>query len=255
MSDLATVLLYWLPCPSLKRDVIVSKIKDCEGDEASTHGKISFEETIFHPTGGGQFNDCGSFMDKNGIKFEIVDVILDKATGIVEHKFKYDGRELKLNVGDNITVEVNNERRSRARRLHSAGHLLDVAMKRMNVNWQPGKGVHELDNCYVEYIYNKDIKEWNPELQQELMDNLGKVIVELVNESIPSVVVIDDVTVNEKNSSTLKPIWTSLRSVTIGGLDCPCGGTHVDNTNELTGIKIINVVKKRKNIRVSYEVA
>jgi len=254
MDDKPTILLYWLPNPAYRSHVTVSKIIQCSGDEATTHGVICFDQTILHPTGGGQFNDTGSFTNKEGSKFEIVDVILNKTLGTVEHKFKYEDQRLSLCNGDLVTIEVNPERRAKARCLHSAGHLLDVAMKKMNVNWVPGKGVHELDNCYVEYIYDKDIKEWNPELQKELLDNLGKTIEDLVVAEIPTKVEIDDVLLNDENTATIQPIWTSRRSVTVGGLDCPCGGTHVNNTNELKGVKVKSVAKKRKNIRVSYEV-
>lgn len=33
-----------------------------------------------------------------------------------------------------------------------------------------------------------------------------------------------------------------------------CGGTHVGNTRELSGLKILKIKKKKGKIRVSYEV-
>ena len=44
-----------------------------------------------------------------------------------------------------------NKRRLYAR-LHSAGHLLDVAVSNIGLSWQPGKGYHFPDSPYVEYI-------------------------------------------------------------------------------------------------------
>ena len=52
-------------------------------------------------------------------------------------------------------------------RLHSAGHLIDIAVKRVGLvvfyiiifklkNWQPNKGYHFPDSPYVEYIGNYD---------------------------------------------------------------------------------------------------
>lgn len=36
-------------------------------------------------------------------------------------------------------------------RLHSAGHLLDIAVKKLGIAWKPGKGYHFSDGPYVEY--------------------------------------------------------------------------------------------------------
>jgi Ser-tRNA(Ala) deacylase AlaX len=37
-------------------------------------------------------------------------------------------------------------------RLHSAGHLLDVAVSRLKLDWKAGKGYHFQDSPYVEYV-------------------------------------------------------------------------------------------------------
>lgn len=37
-------------------------------------------------------------------------------------------------------------------RIHSAGHLLDIAVKKIGLAWKPGKGYHFADSPYVEYI-------------------------------------------------------------------------------------------------------
>ena len=38
----------------------------------------------------------------------------------------------------------------------------------------------------------------------------------------------------------------------IGGLGCPCGGTHVCNSRELKGIKVTKIKIKKDVIKVSY---
>ena len=43
------------------------------------------------------------------------------------------------------------------------------------------------------------------------------------------------------------------RSVEIGGLCIGCGGTHVEDVCEIGGVKIKGVQKKKKNMRVTYE--
>lgn len=33
---------------------------------------------------------------------------------------------------------------------------------------------------------------------------------------------------------------------------CPCGGTHVKHVTDIAGIEVTKIVKKGKNLRVSY---
>ena len=41
----------------------------------------------------------------------------------------------------------------------------------------------------------------------------------------------------------------------MGGLGCPCGGTHVANTSELKAVKVEAIKSKGKVTRVSYTVS
>ena len=45
-----------------------------------------------------------------------------------------------------------------------------------------------------------------------------------------------------------------VRVVCVGGLGCPCGGTHVRTTSELGKVKVEAVKTKGKVTRVSYTV-
>lgn len=42
------------------------------------------------------------------------------------------------------------------------------------------------------------------------------------------------------------------RIVTVAGLSCPCGGTHVRSTRELEGVRVTKVKAKKSTLRVSY---
>ena len=42
---------------------------------------------------------------------------------------------------------------------------------------------------------------------------------------------------------------------TNGGMACPCGGTHVNDTGEIAAIKIEGIKSKGKVTRVSYSVS
>ena len=53
-----------------------------------------------------------------------------------------------------------------------------------------------------------------------------------------------------------KAMWGSglVRVVNVGGLGCPCGGTHVANTGELLAVTVSAIKSKGKVTRVSYTV-
>ena len=44
------------------------------------------------------------------------------------------------------------------------------------------------------------------------------------------------------------------RIVTVAGLACPCGGTHVRSTRQLEGVRVTKLKAKKGTLRVSYAV-
>lgn len=44
----------------------------------------------------------------------------------------------------------------------------------------------------------------------------------------------------------------TTRIVTVAGLVCPCGGTHVSSTGQLGGVRVTRVKPKKGTLRVSY---
>ena len=47
-------------------------------------------------------------------------------------------------------------------------------------------------------------------------------------------------------------VVNGVRIVSVGGMDCPCGGTHIRDTSELGKVTVEKVVAKGKVTRVSY---
>lgn len=48
---------------------------------------------------------------------------------------------------------------------------------------------------------------------------------------------------------------TATRIVTVAGLACPCGGTHIKSTGQLEGVRVTKVKAKKGTLRVSYTLA
>lgn len=47
----------------------------------------------------------------------------------------------------------------------------------------------------------------------------------------------------------------ATRVVTVAGLSCPCGGTHVGATRQLEGVRVTKVKAKKGTLRVSYSLS
>ena len=76
-------------------------------------------------------------------------------------------------------MEIDGEFRAMNARIHSAGHLLDMAMNRAGrTDLKPGKGYHFVEGPYVEYIGNVDNKE-----HQDLIDTLNKHCSDIISEA------------------------------------------------------------------------
>ena len=65
--------------------------------------------------------------------------------------------DAKFLPGEEVTLSINEASRRLHARIHSAGHLLDIAMTKLGqTHLKPGKGYHFPKGAYVEYIGNID---------------------------------------------------------------------------------------------------
>ena len=67
---------------------------------------------------------------------------------------------------------IDQDKRKIYARVHSAGHLLDVAMRRIGFMNKPGKGYHFAKGAYVEYIGKMDAGE-REKTMAELAPKIG----------------------------------------------------------------------------------
>ena len=98
-------------------------------DIIENNGEFSLvtDLTIFHPQGGGQPKDEGFITSAdNTVKFKVTD--LKGKDDAILHIGKYESGTFK--VGDQVKLLVDGEFRKQNARIHSAGHLLDIAMQR-----------------------------------------------------------------------------------------------------------------------------
>ena len=85
--------------------------------------------------------------------------------------------------------------------------------------------------------------------------DIQKEIDKIIEEGIPSVKEVFSYKEAVEKGLIPETFKTPLiRVVHFATSNCPCGGTHVENTKEYKGFKIAKVQKKGKSIKVYYAV-
>ena len=212
--------------------------------------KVKLTNTIFHPQGGGQPSDKGKIV-QGPIEFIIQSAEHDRTDNNVWHFGNFNS-DLRFDEGSEVRVEIDESYRRMNARLHSAGHLLDIAVQRLAYPLVPGKGFHLEEGSYVEYVGNlQDRDNAIVAINQEC-----EKIIQEANESV----LADVLTVEEAAKLFEVPAFLkgeeSVRFVKLTNEDkgCPCGGTHVKSVKDIGRIVVTKMQKKGKNLRVSYRI-
>ncbi len=208
---------------------------------------VLLDSTIFYPQGGGQPYDQGT-MECDGKIFQVHEVRF--YDGEVYHYGTFDGA--RFEAGNQVTLKVDAARRTLHSKIHTAGHLVDVAMMNVGYDFEPTKGYHFPDSPYVEY--NGVIEpEQREAAKQQLNNALAKLIAS--NETVQHKVV--------NTKAELEPLCPfvpdyipegkPIRVVTVAqNIGCPCGGTHVKQLSELNTITVHKIKAKNGHTRISY---
>lgn len=218
-------------------EAIFIEIKENEKGKA-----IILDQTIFYPQGWWQPADKGEIISGENI-FIINDIRLDE-TGIVWHFGEFKNNEFKQ--GDKVVLKVDKDKRILNAKLHSAGHLLDCAVSKMNIsNLKPIKGFHFPNGPYVEY-------EGTIENPTELIPILQKNINELIAQNLQ----VEKKDLNPKQAQekwVYAPTGKLARVVNFKGFPiCGCWGTHVNNTSEIGKINIRKIKSTQGKTKIAY---
>ena len=246
-------------------------LRSMPAEPPSTSWLLAFDQTVFHPQGGGQPADIG-LISKEGEEvpcFEVKHVFLSKKSeeaGMIWHQglFKDPDTtpEEKATIGATFNLTINEEHRRTAARLHSAGHLLDIAVRDIGgPTLKPSKGYHFADGPYVEYA--GDIRKCFSGDEAELehiRSTLNKHLEELLSEvsgSTGEVAVKMTQNLSEYQAATADTCEPSrpfpIRVIQIGEEPgCACGGTHVSRIRDIGKLTATKIKVKKGATRVSY---
>lgn len=212
---------------------------------------LVFDRTVFYPEGGGQASDTGWVVTSDGRRLRVSRVV--NHDGRVLHILA-DGNDLaSLREGERVLLVIDWERRFNTMRHHTATHILLGALRKVlgYHAWQAGaektpeKG--RLDVTHHKPLSNEEVKR---------IEDLANGV---VNARIPlNIRTMDRNEAEERFGFSIyqggAPPSGELRIVEIPGHDVQaCFGTHVLNTGEVGGIKIVSVKKIQDGVyRLEY---
>lgn len=208
--------------------------KEVEFLEKGDKGILILNKTVFYGEGGGQIGDKGKIFNKSGTGI-VYDTKKNKNNCIIHLVDLFEG---KLNVGDIVTSEINENRRESIKKNHSATHLLDEVLKRILGNHvkQAGSYVGDdrlrFDFTHFEAVSKDDLKKIEKMVNTEIAKGLS--------------VSAEEMSLEESQKEGAIGLFEDkykdiVRVVKMGDFSCElCGGTHVSNTNEIQIFKILS---------------
>lgn len=211
---------------------------------------VILDRTIFYPQGGGQPFDRGAMVNRDA-RFAVEEVRF--ADGIVHHFGRFENGSFAE--GDDVHLSVDPQRRALHSRVHSAGHIVDMAVLALGLGWKPGKGYHFPDGPYVEYsgaaaASSMDREQLKADLEREanrfVRENRATTILFVSKEEMARHChfVPDEL-----------PAGKPQRVVLYGDFGIPCGGTHVARLGDVGAMTIRKLKFSGDTVRVSYGVA
>ena len=209
--------------------------------------KIALDQTLFYPLGGGQNWDLGTLDGPNG-QLNVTEV---RGRDIIEHTVE---DVFGLEVGDEVTGEIDFERRYAHMKMHTAQHLVSgIAYEIFDGVRTVGNQIHT-ERSRIDFHPIQFTEEMLLQLQSEVNDKIQEGLE--VTDSQMTRNEINAIMPQERTNMDLLPTFINdLRVITIGEREdmCPCAGTHVRNISEIGQLEFTGKKSKGKGKqRVSY---
>ncbi|XP_022915233.1 alanine--tRNA ligase, mitochondrial isoform X2 [Onthophagus taurus] len=193
---------------------------------------LIFDRTTLYCESGGQLSDSGYAIYKDGV-FEINE--LENINGIILHKGKFKGTQ-NLSVGEFLKLNVDEDKRLKHMRNHTATHLLNSVLKKV-------KGATCQKSSKVsEKCLSFDVGVFGDKISAVDIKNVEKIIGDVIREGVPvKTSEVDSLELLTHDNITMVPgeVYpeAGIRLVEIDGSNItsrePCCGTHVLNTSDI----------------------
>lgn len=202
-------------------------------------GAIILDRTVFYANGGGQPGDSGVLIRADGTSVPIQTAVWNDAAKTEIAHVPAEGSEMPA-VGELVRLTLDWPRRYRHMRVHTALHLLSVALPYPVTGGSIGDGEGRLDFDIPDAGLDREAI--NAALTSMIETNAAVTERWITDEELdanPTLV---------KTLSVQPPRGSGrIRLVEIAGLDLqPCGGTHVRATGEIGAVSVTQIEKKGK---------
>lgn len=207
-------------------------------------GGIILDRTNFYATSGGQPGDTGFLERKDGSRIAVAATVTGETKDQIIHVPA--AGEAMPDIGEELVLHIDWDRRYRLMRMHTACHLLTVVCPFPITGAAVGENESRVDFDLPDAGVTKD--------------DVSRQLMELVDADHP--VFVRQITESElaanpdlvKSKNVRPPSGTGqIRLVCIGedgAVDSqPCGGTHVSTTSEVGEIHIGKIEKKGRENR------
>ncbi len=209
--------------------------KSVENINAAGDSILVLDKTVYYAESGGQIGDTGVIENKD-FKCEIYNVQKSSA-GIFLHSS--DIKSGKIKVGDKVTLTIDLKRRNEIKKHHTATHILQFALRKHLGEHVKQSGSY-VSNDRLRFDFSHTQK-----LSKEQINNIENDIFEIIINNYPvniSVLSLDEAKKNKDIIANFGEKYEqSVRMVNVGGISKElCGGTHIESTGLINGIKIIS---------------
>ncbi len=215
---------------------------------AGTEAMIVLDETAFYGESGGQAGDSG-FLKADGVVFQVKNTVKESSNHIHQGILV----EGSVKTGDQLTAEVDADKRAATALHHSATHILHAALRNALGEHVAQKGSLvtydklRFDFSHLEAMTPQEVADIENRVNSEIRDN-SEITTRLMN--------IDDA----KNSGAMalfgEKYDDEVRVLAMGtGIAADqfsielCGGTHAKRTGDLGLFKIISEASAAAGVR------
>lgn len=199
-------------------------------------GGIELDRTIFYATSGGQPGDTGRLERADGSFITIAGTIHPDGDKTAIVHLPAEGSP-QLQVGEEVIAHLDWERRHKLMRMHTALHLLTVALPHPVTGASVSEDKGRVDFNLPEVPDAAEIESKLNDLMAADYPVTSEWITDAELEANPSLI---------KSMNVKPPMGQGrVRLVRIGDIDLqPCGGTHVKSTAEIGPLKLGKIEKK-----------
>ncbi len=214
---------------------VLAIYKDGQEVEQASEGEdvvIVLDKTPFYAESGGQVGDTG-IIANGGNTASVADTI--KSEGHFLHIASIEQGIIRK--GDNVTAQIEKDRRKAIMRNHTSAHLLQNALRKVL-----GDHVHQAGQLVNEKACRFDFNHFSAMTDEEIAK-----VEEIVNSEIMAAipVTMQEMPIDEARKLGAMALFgekygDTVRVVTAGDSVEFCGGTHISNTAQIGLFKIVS---------------